>query len=98
MYQTHVHLFNYIGSMYLYCVLQAAMAQEYGCRGLILYSDPEDYTPDNYQEVYPDSWFLPGTGVQRGNVKKSQGLGDPLTPGYPAISNLTLIYVFWSVF
>ena len=51
---------------------------------MILYSDPDDYAVEFTDEVYPDSWYLPGTGVQRGNVK-SGGLGDPLTPGYPAI-------------
>jgi len=55
---------------------------------MILYSDPADYVLlTNAEDVYPDSWFLPGSGVQRGNVKVSSGgLGDPLTPGYPAIS------------
>ena len=61
------------------------LAEEYGCLGLILYSDPQDYSMDGVTEFYPDSEFLPGTGVQRGTVKEvASGIGDPLTPGYPA--------------
>ncbi|KAK2165001.1 hypothetical protein LSH36_56g02011 [Paralvinella palmiformis] len=46
------------------------IAQRYGCLGMILYSDPADYVLlTNAEDVYPDSWFLPGSGVQRGNVK-----------------------------
>ena len=58
-------------------------AEEYGCSGIIIYTDPEDYSDDGIQDVYPDSWWLPGEGVQRGTVFKYDG--DPLTQGYPAI-------------
>lgn len=64
---------------------KASFAEKFGCAGLILYSDPADYaTPaaGTDGKVYPDSWWLPGTGVQRGSLKL--GLGDPLTPLYPA--------------
>ncbi len=60
------------------------LAEEYGCLGLILYSDPQDYSMDGVTEFYPDSEFLPETGVQRGTVKDAGGIGDQLTPGYPA--------------
>ncbi len=68
--------------------VQAMLAEEYGCLGLILYSDPQDYSMDGVTEFYPDSEFLPGTGVQRGTVKDAGGIGDPLTPGYPATGSL----------
>ncbi|KAM6157881.1 N-acetylated-alpha-linked acidic dipeptidase 2 isoform 2-T2 [Rhynchocyon petersi] len=54
-----------------------------GAIGIILYSDPADYTAPGV-EPYPKGWNLPGTGAQRGNVLNLNGAGDPLTPGYPA--------------
>uniref|UniRef100_A0A8D1ESU1 Aminopeptidase NAALADL1 n=1 Tax=Sus scrofa TaxID=9823 RepID=A0A8D1ESU1_PIG len=54
-----------------------------GAKGIILYSDPADYSAPGVQP-YPKGWNLPGTGVQRGNVLNLNGAGDPLTPGYPA--------------
>ncbi|XP_059786581.1 N-acetylated-alpha-linked acidic dipeptidase 2 isoform X3 [Balaenoptera ricei] len=51
--------------------------------GIILYSDPADYSAPGVQP-YPKGWNLPGTAAQRGNVLNLNGAGDPLTPGYPA--------------
>lgn len=61
---------------------KANQAFYHGAIGLILYSDPADYAIDDVDRVYPDTWFLPGTGIQRGNVITRKG--DPLTQGYPA--------------
>lgn len=60
------------------------MAQKYGAIGIILYSDPDDYADGqtNSSSVYPNDWWLPTSGVQRGSLVLA---GDPLTPGYPAI-------------
>ena len=67
-------------------LLQAALAEQYGCIGLILYSDPANYAMSGLDpDVYPDSWFLPGSGVQRGSLNVA---GDVLTPGYPSISKI----------
>ncbi|KAM4690072.1 glutamate carboxypeptidase 2-like [Rhinophrynus dorsalis] len=54
----------------------------YGCAGMILYSDPADYVLGD--RVFPDDWWLPGTGAQRGTVLNTDG--DPLTPYYPSTS------------
>lgn len=63
-------------------------AQTYGCVGLILYTDPADFAVAGTDTVYPQSWWLPGTGVQRGTLKRSSGgIGDPLTPLYPSIES-----------
>lgn len=62
------------------------LAAKYGAIGVILYSDPADYSESGNEAVFPDSWWLPGTGVQRGTVM--MGDGDPLTPGYPAVGGL----------
>ncbi|XP_066535317.1 N-acetylated-alpha-linked acidic dipeptidase 2 [Hoplias malabaricus] len=54
-----------------------------GCKGIVLYSDPEDYCAEGV-EPFPQGWNLPGGGAQRGNILNLNGAGDPLTPGYPA--------------
>uniref|UniRef100_A0A8C5QH91 glutamate carboxypeptidase II n=1 Tax=Leptobrachium leishanense TaxID=445787 RepID=A0A8C5QH91_9ANUR len=56
--------------------------QTFGCAGMILYSDPADYVAGDLDRVFPDDWWLPGTGAQRGTVLNTDG--DPLTPFYPA--------------
>ncbi|KAH8934801.1 hypothetical protein BDL97_18G103500 [Sphagnum fallax] len=53
-----------------------------GAGAAIIYSDPQDYAANYTQEVYPHSQWLPPSGIQRGTV--SQGVGDPLTPGWPS--------------
>lgn len=64
------------------CVLQARLAQQFGCRGLLIYSDPQDYAPLG-EPVYPHGAYLPEYGVQRGSLSMMEG--DVLTPGIPAI-------------
>uniref|UniRef100_A0A0B7AYA9 Peptidase M28 domain-containing protein n=1 Tax=Arion vulgaris TaxID=1028688 RepID=A0A0B7AYA9_9EUPU len=60
------------------------LAALHGAIGIIIYSDPADCTGLNMGDprVYPDTWWLPPTGAQRGTI--FTGDGDPLTPGYPA--------------
>uniref|UniRef100_H2Z0Q2 glutamate carboxypeptidase II n=1 Tax=Ciona savignyi TaxID=51511 RepID=H2Z0Q2_CIOSA len=60
---------------------KAVHAELYGCIGLILYSDPLDYTVP-WSGVYPEDWFPP-TGAQRGTLWVDNG--DPRTPNYPSI-------------
>ncbi|VDI45655.1 N-acetylated-alpha-linked acidic dipeptidase [Mytilus galloprovincialis] len=57
-------------------------ATRHGAIGIIIYSDPADYSNGQTKDVYPHSIWLPPSGTQRGTVKKTDG--DPLTPGYPA--------------
>uniref|UniRef100_H2Z2R7 glutamate carboxypeptidase II n=1 Tax=Ciona savignyi TaxID=51511 RepID=H2Z2R7_CIOSA len=66
---------------------KAKHAQQYGCIGLILYSDPANYCVPG-KGVYPDSWYLPPTGAQRGNLKLERG--DPRTINYPSIATAWL--------
>ena len=61
---------------------QAQLAVEFGCRALLIYSDPQEYAPKDVP-VYPDGPALPEFGIQRGFV--SMPNGDPLTPGIPSI-------------
>ena len=70
--------------MFLCWTIQVLNAQECGAKGVLLYTDPAEYThynnlPDN---LYPNSWWLPGWAVQRGTI--SPVTGDILTPNFPA--------------
>ena len=61
--------------------------QDAGAIGVILFSDPGDVAvqgtkPEN---VYPNTIFLPGSGVQRGSV--FIGDGDPLSPNWASVPN-----------
>ncbi|XP_052272880.1 glutamate carboxypeptidase 2-like isoform X2 [Dreissena polymorpha] len=60
-------------------------AEKRGAIGVILFSDPDDITSGIVDKVYPDDWWLPPSGAQRGSIYL--GVGDPLTPGYPAIES-----------
>ncbi|KAL3873961.1 hypothetical protein ACJMK2_037036 [Sinanodonta woodiana] len=57
-------------------------AEKNGAKGIIIFSDPEDYTDKDTSRVYDKDWWLPKSGAQRGTVYI--GDGDPLTPDYPA--------------
>ncbi|KAL3881664.1 hypothetical protein ACJMK2_028074, partial [Sinanodonta woodiana] len=56
-------------------------AQRFNAIGVILYTDPADFNIYGTSNTYPNSWWMPDTGVQRGTVG---GDGDYLTPFYPA--------------
>ena len=55
--------------------------------GLVLFSDPADVAVNgtNPENVYPNTIFLPGTGVQRGST--FIGDGDPLSPRWASVPN-----------
>ncbi|KAG8560818.1 hypothetical protein GDO81_015143 [Engystomops pustulosus] len=59
--------------------------EKFGCAGMILYSDPADYVVGSLDKVYPEDWWLPGTGAQRGTVLLTNG--DPRTPFYPSTNS-----------
>lgn len=59
-----------------------SIAANAGASAVILYSDPKDFAEGGKSGFYPDSKWLTPTGVQRGTV--FQGIGDPLTPGWPS--------------
>ena len=66
--------------------LKVQMAEELGAIGVIFFSDPKDRAIDGREFTYPNSWWMPGMGVELGGVYN--GNGDPLTPFYPAIGIL----------
>nr|XP_054759641.1 N-acetylated-alpha-linked acidic dipeptidase 2-like [Lytechinus pictus] len=59
-------------------------AQIAGAAGVIIYSDPVNHAHDGTEAVYPNDWWLPDSGVQRGSVFVGSSSGDPVTPGYPS--------------
>ncbi|XP_064110496.1 N-acetylated-alpha-linked acidic dipeptidase 2-like isoform X4 [Macrobrachium nipponense] len=63
---------------------KVTIAQERNATGIILFSDPHDVaaTGTSPADVYPNSFWVPGSGMQRGTT--FDGLGDPLTPGWPS--------------
>ena len=58
-------------------------AERYGAVGVILYSDPYDYTYPGQQ--YPEGWMLNRDGIQRGTINRLTG--DALSLGYPSKPN-----------
>ena len=74
--------------------LKVKFAQENGCAGVLIYSDPGD---DNYKasdgyKSYPDGPARNPSAVQRGSVQfLSQQPGDPTTPGYASEGNVARV-------
>ena len=60
-----------------------AIAARWGAIGVILFTDPKDKAVEGRNFTFPDSWWLPGMGVESGSLYVVDG--DPLTPAYPAI-------------
>lgn len=60
--------------------------QDAGAVGVIMFSDPADVAIQGVgeDEVYPNSIFLPESGMQRGHVRLTKG--DALSPTWPSIS------------
>jgi hypothetical protein len=63
---------------------KAKLCQEYGCSGILIYSDPED---DGCRRgaVVPEGPWRNSESAQRGSVWT--GNGDPLTPGWPSTAD-----------
>nr|CAB3246729.1 putative N-acetylated-alpha-linked acidic dipeptidase [Phallusia mammillata] len=71
---------------------KARLAELNKCAGLVIFNDPLDFAGQKKhtwnsqkggKDVYPNSWWLPPSGVQRGSLHLN---GDPLTPDYPALN------------
>ena len=59
------------------------LAQEHGCKALVIYSDPADYAYKGGPLPYPKGLSLPSTGLQRGSLQIEEG--DSLTPLRPSL-------------
>lgn len=78
--------------------LKIKAAEDYGCVGVLIYSDPIDDGPIdkestiNPPESYPKGPWRSPSSAQRGSVQFLSLLaGDVLTPGIPATENATRI-------
>jgi N-acetylated-alpha-linked acidic dipeptidase len=68
--------------------VKAYIAQQYGAKGILIYSDPAD---DGYfrGDVYPKGPYRPDSAVQRGSVQFLPIYpGDPETPGIASTPDL----------
>jgi N-acetylated-alpha-linked acidic dipeptidase len=68
--------------------IKTYIAQQYGAKGVLIYSDPAD---DGYfrGDVYPKGPWRPDTAVQRGSIQFLPIYpGDPTTPGIAATPDL----------
>eukprot|EP00850_Spirogloea_muscicola_P007188 SM000036S13232 [mRNA] locus=s36:38575:43897:- [translate_table: standard] len=61
---------------------KVANAAKFGAAAVLIYSDPENYSANGTEGYYPESRWLPASGVQRGSVFEFKG--DPMTPGWPS--------------
>lgn len=63
-------------------------AQDNGCIGVILFSDPEEVAANGTTkfDVYPYTFWLPESGIQRGTLAKDNG--DPETPFWPSLPDI----------
>lgn len=76
-----IALARYGGS---YRGVKAQLAEEFGCVGCLLFSDPEGDGAVK-GEVWPDGPWKPGWAAQRGSIAPlSLCPGDPSTPGWPS--------------
>ncbi|XP_048578659.1 glutamate carboxypeptidase 2-like [Nematostella vectensis] len=60
-------------------------AERCGAKGVLIYSDPADYVAAG-AGTFPDTWWLPPSGAQRGTIYANNG--DPLTPDLPATDGI----------
>ncbi|KAK4495907.1 hypothetical protein PRZ48_013175 [Zasmidium cellare] len=71
--------------------LKIKAAEEAGCVGALIYSDPSD-DGSVKGAVWPDGPWRPDDSLQRGGVSMMSFLvGDPLTPGYASTLDATRI-------
>lgn len=64
---------------------KVANAESSGCGAVILFSDPAEVAAAGTggDDVYPNSFWLPGSGIQRGSIFLDDG--DPETPLWPSL-------------
>lgn len=66
--------------------VKVALAEEFGCVGLLLTTPPPGPSPDGApRETWPAGPWSPPSDVERGSIKNlGQAPGDPSTPGWPS--------------
>ena len=66
---------------------KAENAANFGCVGLVIFMDPSMVAQEGTDEanVYNNTFWMPGTAVQRGSLALSDG--DPETPNWPSVEH-----------
>merc|ERR1711936_412056 len=66
---------------------KAENGYQFGCSGVVIFMDPSTVAQEGVEEenVYPNTFWMPGTAVQRGSLALADG--DPLTPNWPSMAN-----------
>jgi len=62
------------------------IAQRFGVVGIVFFNDPRESAREGRNFTFPQSWWMPGLGVESGTLFDLEG--DPLTPFYPSIGIL----------
>ena len=64
---------------------KVSRSAEFGCAAAVIFTDPQEVAAEGTgpEDVYPNKFWLPGTGMQRGSIKTRKG--DPETPNWPSI-------------
>lgn len=69
-------------------LFKVSNAVSHGASGALIYTDPAEFAPEGNENTFPRSWWLPGSGIQRGTSMGATGPGDPLTPGFPSVDGI----------
>ena len=66
---------------------KADNAAAFGCKGLGIFLDPSTAAQEGTEEenLYPNTFWMDGTAVQRGSLALSDG--DPQTPNWPSVDH-----------
>ena len=66
---------------------KAENAANFGCVGLVIFMDPSMVAQEGTDDanVYNNTFWMPGTAVQRGSLALSDG--DPETPNWPSVDH-----------
>ena len=78
------------GKKLFFSAFQVENAANNGAIAALIFSDPADYAlaGGDPKDTYPNTAWLPATGVQRGSIYTASGVGDPQTPGIAAIRGM----------
>lgn len=74
----------------IYRGAKAQFAQQLGAVGVIIYTDPIDYSNNftDYDQTFPHNMWMPPKGGQRGSVSYGITNGDFPTPFLPSKGKL----------
>lgn len=72
----------------LHIKTQVQNAEKRGAAGVLIYTDPSEFAPEGTDNTFPNSWWMPKTGLQRGAASHGVSPGDISTYGYPSVRGI----------